>query len=128
MKKLTNEERQQLEKMHQDALEKKKRHPKVNHPGSVDQMEEVWEKVDRLEAEQFTPKSFFKLHDINSDGYIDEAELEAIMLKEVRRRNFLNKKFDCVFLILFRRKKFTKECQKLIPLKNKKKWIVCDNM
>ena len=101
MKKLTNEERQQLEKMHQDALEKKKRHPKVNHPGSVDQMEEVWEKVDRLEAEQFTPKSFFKLHDINSDGYIDEAELEAIMLKEVRRRNFLNKKFDCVFFLFY---------------------------
>lgn len=83
--KLTNEERQRLEKLHLDALEKRKRHPKVNHPGSVDQMEEVWEKVDRLEAEQFTPKSFFKLHDINSDGYLDEGELEAIMLKEAEK-------------------------------------------
>jgi hypothetical protein len=65
-------------------LDKKKQHPKVNHPGSVDQMEEVWEKVDKFEADQFAPKSFFKLHDINGDGFLDEAELEAIMLKEVR--------------------------------------------
>ncbi len=64
-------------------LEKKKKHTPVNHPGSVDQMAEVWEKMDRLEPEQFTPKAFFKLHDINSDGFLDEAELEAIMLKEV---------------------------------------------
>ena len=83
MKKLSIDERKRLEKLHQEALNRKKRHPKVNHPGSVDQMEEVWEKVDRLEADQFSPKSFFKLHDINSDGLLDEAEIEAIMLKEV---------------------------------------------
>jgi hypothetical protein len=46
-------------------------------------MEEVWEKVDNFEADQFSPKSFFKLHDINSDGFLDDAEVEAIMLKEV---------------------------------------------
>ena len=46
-------------------------------------MEEVWEEVDHLEPDQFTPKSFFKLHDINGDGYLDEGEIEALMLKEV---------------------------------------------
>jgi hypothetical protein len=46
-------------------------------------MEEVWEKVDKLEADQFSPKAFFKLHDINGDGLLDDAEIEAIMLKEV---------------------------------------------
>jgi Ca2+-binding EF-hand superfamily protein len=46
-------------------------------------MEEVWEKVDNFEADQFKPKAFFKLHDINGDGFLDESELEAIMLKEV---------------------------------------------
>lgn len=79
-------ERQRLERLHQEAMQQKKHHRKVNHPGSVDQMEEVWEKVDHLEAEQFKPRSFFQLHDINGDGYLDEAELEAIMLKEVRER------------------------------------------
>lgn len=64
-------------------MEQKKNHPKVNHPGSVDQLEEVWQQVDKLESDQFSPKSFFKLHDINGDGFLDEAEIEAIMLKEV---------------------------------------------
>lgn len=64
-------------------MEQKKNHPKVNHPGSVNQLEEVWQQVDKLESDQFSPKSFFKLHDINGDGFLDEAEIEAIMLKEV---------------------------------------------
>jgi len=48
-------------------------------------MEEVWEKADNFDADQFTPKAFFKLHDINSDGFLDDAELEAIMLKEAAK-------------------------------------------
>ncbi|CAF0923927.1 unnamed protein product [Rotaria sp. Silwood1] len=85
LSKLSIEERKRLEKLHEEALEKKKKHPKVNHPGSVDQMEEVWEKVDNLDADQFAPKSFFQLHDINSDGFLDQGELEAIMLKEAEK-------------------------------------------
>ena len=46
-------------------------------------MEEVWEKEDHLEPDQFTAKAFFKLHDINGDNQLDEAEIDAIMLKEV---------------------------------------------
>jgi len=53
-------------------------------------MEEVWEKVDNFEADQFSPKSFFKLHDINSDGFLDDAEVEAIMLKEVGKDGFFS--------------------------------------
>ncbi|CAF3724199.1 unnamed protein product [Adineta steineri] len=80
--KLNIDERKRLEQLHRATLEKKKKHRPVNHPGSVDQMEEVWEKVDKLEADQFKPKAFFKLHDVNSDGLIDEDELDAIMVKE----------------------------------------------
>ncbi len=64
---MKEDERKRLEALHQEALEKKKHHPKVNH----------------LEADQFSPKAFFKLHDVNSDGFLDEGEIEAIMLKEV---------------------------------------------
>lgn len=85
-----------MENLHRESLEKKKRHRKLNHPGSVKQMEEVWEQVDRLEANQFRPKTFFKLHDINGDGFLDDAELEAIMLKEVRKSIVLFEKFDLV--------------------------------
>ncbi|CAF0992818.1 unnamed protein product [Rotaria sordida] len=83
--KLSSGERKRLEDLHREALEKKKKHPKVNHPGSVDQMEEVWEKVDHLETDQFAPKTFFQLHDIDGDGFLSEAELEAIMLKEAEK-------------------------------------------
>ncbi|CAF3983636.1 unnamed protein product [Rotaria magnacalcarata] len=82
---MNEEERKKQETLHQEAVEKKKHHPKVNHPGSVDQMEEVWEDVDHLEADQFNSKSFFKLHDVNSDGFLDEGEIEAIMLKEAEK-------------------------------------------
>ncbi|CAF4628944.1 unnamed protein product, partial [Rotaria sp. Silwood2] len=82
---MNEEERKKSEALHQEAIEKKKHHPKVNHPGSVDQMQEVWEDVDHLEADQFNPKSFFQLHDINSDGLLDEGEIEAIMLKEAEK-------------------------------------------
>jgi len=83
--KLSVEERQRLEQLHKEAMEQKKRHRKLNHPGSAKQMAEVWEKVDHLESQQFTPRSFFKLHDINGDGQLDEGELEAIMLKEAEK-------------------------------------------
>ncbi len=89
LKQVNEDERKRLEAQHLEAMEKKKHHPKVNHPGSVDQMEEVWEDVDHLEADQFNPKAFFKLHDVNSDGLLDEGEIEAIMLKEVCRFDFL---------------------------------------
>lgn len=85
LSKLNEEERKRQENAHKEAMEKKKHHPKVNHPGSVDQMEEVWEDVDHLEREQFSPKAFFQLHDINGDGFLDEGEVEAIMLKEAEK-------------------------------------------
>ncbi|CAF0785461.1 unnamed protein product [Adineta ricciae] len=83
--KLTKDERKRLEELHHEALEQKKRHRPVNHPGSRDQMEEVWTKVDKLETNQFKPKAFFKLHDINGDGFLDEGEIEAIMLQEAAK-------------------------------------------
>ena len=89
---MDEEQRKRMETLHQEVLEKKKNHPKVNHPGSVDQMEEVWENVDHLEADQFSPKAFFKLHDVNSDGFLDEGEIEAIMMKEVRDGEILLEK------------------------------------
>ena len=48
-------------------------HEKIHHPGSKDQLEEVWEETDHLDKDDFDPKTFFKLHDSNSDGYLGEA-------------------------------------------------------
>lgn len=34
----------------------------LHHPGSKQQLEEVWEKQDHLEDQEFNPKTFFYLH------------------------------------------------------------------
>lgn len=64
---------------------KHENHPKVNHPGSKDQLKEVWEETDGLDPNDFDPKTFFKLHDVNSDGFLDEQELEALFTKELEK-------------------------------------------
>lgn len=51
--------------------------------GSKDQLEQVWQDVDKLPKESFDPKTFFNLHDLNGDGYLDIAELEALFQKEL---------------------------------------------
>jgi Ca2+-binding EF-hand superfamily protein len=46
-------------------------------------LEEVWEKEDHLEKDQFDPKAFFALHDTNNDGYLTADEVEALFNVEV---------------------------------------------
>ena len=55
-------ERKRAEEEYARQLESRKHHEKVNHPGSKDQLEEVWEEQDHLDGEQFNPKTFFQLH------------------------------------------------------------------
>lgn len=35
---------------------------KIHRPGSKKQLEEVWEKQDEMEGENFDPKAFFAMH------------------------------------------------------------------
>lgn len=34
----------------------------LHHPGSKQQLEEVWEKQDHMEQQPFDPKAFFMMH------------------------------------------------------------------
>ena len=43
-------------------IEEARKHEKLHHPGSKQQMEEVWEEDDGLEKDQFDPRTFFHLH------------------------------------------------------------------
>ncbi|KAJ8252726.1 hypothetical protein COCON_G00220380 [Conger conger] len=77
--KTLDEEGRRREEEHYEELKKKHAdHPKINHPGSQDQLKEVWEEADGLDPEDFDPKTFFNLHDTNGDGFFDEQELEAL--------------------------------------------------
>ncbi|XP_077301796.1 nucleobindin 1 isoform X1 [Arctopsyche grandis] len=63
--------------------EKHKKHEPLHHPGSRQQLEEVWEKQDHMENQQFDPKIFFMLHDVDGNGVWDQTEVKALFLKEL---------------------------------------------
>lgn len=75
-RKAREEEFQRMKKRHED-------HPKMHHPGSKDQLEDVWEKTDNMDASDFDPKTFFKLHDLDGNGFLDQDEVEALFQKEL---------------------------------------------
>ncbi|KAG8540399.1 hypothetical protein GDO81_019380, partial [Engystomops pustulosus] len=78
-----DEDKRRMEEAHYEEMKRKHReHPKVNVPGSKDQLKEVWQETDGLDPNDFNPKTFFKLHDTNGDGVLDEQELEALFTKE----------------------------------------------
>ncbi|CAF95138.1 unnamed protein product, partial [Tetraodon nigroviridis] len=85
LRSLDQEKREQEEKRLQELREKHRQHPKVNAPGSVAQLQEVWEETDGLDPLEFNPKTFFKLHDTNDDKVLDEQELEALFTKELEK-------------------------------------------
>ncbi|KAH9488906.1 Nucleobindin-2 [Bulinus truncatus] len=83
LKELTEEERKKEEARLEELKKKHAQHPKVNHPGSKDQFEEVWEKVDHLEDQEFNPKTFFYKHDINGDMEWSIEEVDAVLQLEL---------------------------------------------
>jgi len=78
-------ERQEIIKKHEERLKKHRDHPRVHHPGSKAQLEQVWEEQDHLPKNEFDPKTFFSLHDINGDGYLDQQEVEALLSLEIKK-------------------------------------------
>ncbi|XP_028669470.1 nucleobindin-1 [Erpetoichthys calabaricus] len=85
LKSLDEEKREKEERRLEEMKQKHKEHPKVNVPGSRDQLQEVWEETDGLDPKEFNPKTFFKLHDTNGDGVLDEQEMEALFTKELEK-------------------------------------------
>ncbi|KAG7211177.1 hypothetical protein KM043_010498 [Ampulex compressa] len=74
-------------KKYEDELtlmkEKHKKHEPLHHPGSKQQLEEVWEKQDHMEDQDFNPKTFFHLHDLDGNGFWDQDEVKILFLKEL---------------------------------------------
>ncbi|XP_026477023.1 nucleobindin-2-like isoform X1 [Ctenocephalides felis] len=85
LKSLDEEHRKEYEKELKDQEEKHKKHEPLHHPGSKQQLEEVWEKQDHMENQNFDPRTFFMLHDLDGNGVWDENENEvkALFLKEL---------------------------------------------
>ncbi|CAB3399881.1 unnamed protein product [Caenorhabditis bovis] len=82
---MTPEEREKVRRKAEEAMKRHNQHENLKHPGSRDQLEEVWEESDHLEKDQFNPRTFFALHDLNGDGYWNDAELEALFQIELEK-------------------------------------------
>lgn len=78
----TGEEREKLEKEFKEMEEKHKKHEKLHQPGHKAQLEEVWEEQDQMQQD-FDPKTFFMLHDIDGNGLWDQEEVKALFIKEL---------------------------------------------
>ncbi|KAK7905036.1 hypothetical protein WMY93_017643 [Mugilogobius chulae] len=81
LKHMSKEEREKKSATTRRMKEKHSKHGKINHPGSEEQLKEVWRDTDGLDPEDFNSKTFFKLH----DGYLDEDEQEALFNKELAK-------------------------------------------
>ncbi|XP_028307171.1 nucleobindin-2b isoform X1 [Gouania willdenowi] len=85
LRNMSEEDRKKEEQHFEEMRKKHADHPKVNHPGSENQLKEVWHEADGLDPEDFDAKTFFKIHDTNGDGFFDESELESLFTKELEK-------------------------------------------
>jgi len=83
LKTLDDEHKQQMLKDIEDKEMKHKQHEPLHHPGSKQQLEEVWEKQDHMDNQDFNPRTFFHLHDLDGNGFWDPDEVKALFLKEL---------------------------------------------
>lgn len=82
-KEMDEASRKKFEEELKEKEQKHKQHEKIHHPGNKAQLEEVWEKQDHMEKDDFNPKTFFSIHDVDSNGYWDETEVKALFVKEL---------------------------------------------
>lgn len=59
---LDEQHRKEYEEDLKKQKEKHNKHEKIHHPGNRAQLEEVWEKQDHMEGQDFDPNIFFRLH------------------------------------------------------------------
>ncbi|CAO1370979.1 unnamed protein product [Diamesa hyperborea] len=85
LRSMDDEHKKTFEEDIQKMTEKHNKHEKVHHPGSKDQLEEVWEKQDHMEGQDFDPKTFFMLHDIDGNNFWDENEVKALFIQELNK-------------------------------------------
>ncbi|XP_037277615.2 nucleobindin 1 isoform X1 [Rhipicephalus microplus] len=82
---MTAEERLKVEQQHNETIKHHKEHPAVHEPGSKPQLQEVWQEQDHMDPDDFNPNTFFAMHDLNGDGYLDPDEIAAVLNLEVKK-------------------------------------------
>ncbi|XP_035721862.1 nucleobindin-2-like [Vespa mandarinia] len=68
---------------HLQEVKKKHKNVQLHHPGSKQQLEDVWAMQDDMGGEDFDLKKFFYIHDIDDNGVWDQNEVKALFLKDL---------------------------------------------
>ncbi|CDS43221.1 EF hand domain containing protein [Echinococcus multilocularis] len=69
---------------HDFELAKKRPKPgRFHEPGSRAQEREQWQKGDDMPEDEFDPRVFFIMHDLNSDGVWDPEEIDAMLSAQI---------------------------------------------
>merc|ERR1719317_991382 len=77
------QERKEVQEEMEKMEAKHRQHEKINHPMTKDQLEEVWEEQDHMAKEDWDPKTFFAMHDLDGNGQWDDNEVRILFKKEL---------------------------------------------
>jgi len=77
------QERKEVQEEMEKLEAKHRQHEKINHPMTKDQLEEVWEEQDHMAKEDWDPKTFFAMHDLDGNGQWDDNEVRILFKKEL---------------------------------------------
>jgi len=75
-RKVVQEEMEKMEAKHRE-------HEKLKHPMTKDQLEVVWEDQDHMDKQDWDPKTFFAMHDLDGNGQWDDNEVRVLFKKEL---------------------------------------------
>ncbi|KAL2724408.1 nucleobindin-2-like [Vespula squamosa] len=81
--KAMNEKEKEQYVQHLQELKKKHKNVQLHHPGSKQQLEDVWSMQDDMGTEDFDLKKFFYIHDIDDNGVWDQNEVKALFIKDL---------------------------------------------
>lgn len=118
LKQMDQANREKAEKEYLEMRKKHEDHPAMNHPGSKAQLQEVWDEEDGLDGQAFNPKTFFSMHDINSDQFLDPMELEALFEKDLAKAYDPNNPEDDMFQMEEERRRMREHVMKEVDYNN----------
>jgi len=80
---IKDEERRKAEQEKMEAAKASQANRKIKHPLTEDTAKEVWEEKEQLPKDEFNPKTYFALNDLDSNGLLDLEEVRRLLHKEL---------------------------------------------
>lgn len=82
-KRLSPLEQMEVRAKMDEMLQTHVRSKPMHMPASKQHLLKVWEEKDQMEKENFNVKTFFHLHDLDGNGFMDEYEIKTLLQTQV---------------------------------------------